>query len=415
MKYWVYLNGEVPGSYEPRELVAVSGFTATSMVCPVSDGVAQRNWQRAGVFPDIMAALRGETPSGTNGAHAAVPPRPPVAPLSPADVVNSTSEKLFRHVTELMRELENRREERSLTQSLERALEDTRRELQTARERARMLENRVSLIPGLEDRERKLEEFLARAKQELLDKSSEATKLLKDADDLRRQAQEATLASGRLAADRDRLQAMVDQLSGQLSERELVLAKALALLQRLESEMGRILPDATAGISKEVPRPYDERAPLAAAAIIAPPLPEVPAPPPPEPPAPPPEPEFVAETPHSDVALPQINPLPDIPDLQSRATAPPTAAPPITAVPPPADAAALAPAMPEPPAEPAPIHIEPAFTRDEGRPESPMELPPEGEVQPVAPPWVSTLKGILATLWPPAPSSKKKAALPKRP
>ena len=34
MKYWTYMKGEVPGSYEPAALAALPGFTMTTLVCP---------------------------------------------------------------------------------------------------------------------------------------------------------------------------------------------------------------------------------------------------------------------------------------------------------------------------------------------------------------------------------------------
>ena len=34
MKYWTYIKGEVPGSYEPAALAALPGFTMTTLVCP---------------------------------------------------------------------------------------------------------------------------------------------------------------------------------------------------------------------------------------------------------------------------------------------------------------------------------------------------------------------------------------------
>ena len=58
MKYWVYINGEVPGSYEPTELAGLPDFKETSLVCPTESGIENRNWRRAGQFPDILAALR---------------------------------------------------------------------------------------------------------------------------------------------------------------------------------------------------------------------------------------------------------------------------------------------------------------------------------------------------------------------
>ena len=70
MKYWTYMKGEVPGSYEPDALAALPGFTMTTLVCPGEGEIAEKNWRRAGEFDDIVRAL---------DAHQAQ--TPPAAPL----------------------------------------------------------------------------------------------------------------------------------------------------------------------------------------------------------------------------------------------------------------------------------------------------------------------------------------------
>jgi hypothetical protein len=114
MRYWAYMNGEVPGSFTAAELAALPGFAMTTLVCPAQGEIAEKNWRRAGEFGDIAAAV---------AARARVLPPPPPEPEAAAaaaasmsadvdSLIDSASTKLFSHVADLVKELENRREER---------------------------------------------------------------------------------------------------------------------------------------------------------------------------------------------------------------------------------------------------------------------------------------------------------------
>ena len=46
MKYWVYMNGEVPGSFTAAELAGLTGFSMTSLVCPAEGEILDKNWRR---------------------------------------------------------------------------------------------------------------------------------------------------------------------------------------------------------------------------------------------------------------------------------------------------------------------------------------------------------------------------------
>ena len=275
MRYWVYINGEVPGSYEPEELAAIPGFGDAALVCPAASDLAERRWEPAGVFPDINEALslRAKAP-----LPPPEPPRPvrsedPVRVLTPDDVLNDSSQRIFRHVTELMKELENRREERALTQSLQRRVAELTSELSALRERATYLQGRSDLIPGFQDRERELQEALARARADLHETRAGAERL--DAD-LSKTAAELLAARRHLeearaeSAEREK---HLSQLSKRLSEKEASLAKAFGVIRRLEESLGDLLPGTVAGISRRVPAPSA---------------------PAPEPPPPAPEPELVS-------------------------------------------------------------------------------------------------------------------------
>ena len=114
MKYWVYHEGEVPGVFEAAELAKLPTFTAATLVCPADAPAAERRWQRAGEHADIVEALqaydRQPPPLPPPQARAFADPD---AVKGPDDLLDASSHKIFRHVTELMKELENRREERA--------------------------------------------------------------------------------------------------------------------------------------------------------------------------------------------------------------------------------------------------------------------------------------------------------------
>ena len=118
MKYWVYMNGEVPGSFTPQELAALKDFAMTTLVCPAEGEILEKNWRRSGEFADIITVLHERDAS-----------RPPSAPAREQEAVisqdvdaliDTASARLFGQVAGLMKELENHREERALTDSLQR-------------------------------------------------------------------------------------------------------------------------------------------------------------------------------------------------------------------------------------------------------------------------------------------------------
>lgn len=335
MKYWVYLNGEVPGSYEAAELAGIPGFGETALVCPSTDQLADRRWERAGAFPDIAEALR---------AAARPPLPPPAAPpvrlegparsVTPDEILNDSSQRLFRHVTELMKELENRREERALTQSLQRRVADLSNELTALRERATYLQSRADLIPGFQDREKELQEGLARARADLHETRQGAERLDADLGRALSDLQTARRAIENLKTEACERENLLKDASARLAEKEATLAKAFGVIRRLEESLYELLPGVTAGISREVPeyRPVRKEEPASA-------------PEPVEAPAPEPDPVVVA-------------------------------------------------LVPEPP--PAPDH--PHYSLDRAPAEEQTPLPPEGEVTPVPPPWQEKLSGLLSSL-----------------
>ena len=263
MRYWVYMNGEVPGSYEPEELAALPGFGETSMVCPTEGAEAERNWRHAGQFPDILSAVRQ--------AKAARPPAAPSSGIEASlaagtaavakdadDILNDSGARIFRHVTELMKELDDRREERALTQSLQRQALSLKNEIMALRERIAYLEERAELIPGFEEREKGLQDSITRLRGDLQERDRSIAelegRLKSSAEELERGRRSAQGLSDDLKAQAR----LAEELGAQLAAKEFTLAKAFSLIRRLETLLGEMLP---AGAQTELRRESQELAP----------------------------------------------------------------------------------------------------------------------------------------------------------
>jgi hypothetical protein len=253
------MNGEVPGAYSPEELAAIPGFGQAVLVCPSEGAVQERNWRRAGEFPDLLDAMqalhaaRAKALQPEPAAQAAQAGVPLFAPKGPQDILDDASSRIFLHVADLMRELENRREERAVNQALQRQNGELRGELLAARERLCKLEERAALIPGFEDRETQLQNLLGRTRTEL----REAMARLEPAEQevLRARADLAQERARASSAEEDagRSKKLVAELSARLAEKELTLARAFGLIRKLEQTLSDIVPGATAGIRDEVP------------------------------------------------------------------------------------------------------------------------------------------------------------------
>lgn len=301
MKYWTYMKGEVPGSYEPAALAALPGFTMTTLVCPGEGEIAEKNWRRAGEFADIVQAIEARQavtpPSAPLGA-------PPTAQPSEVDsLLDTASTRLFSHVADLMKELETRRDEKSLIVSLQRQISALKQELSQSREHATMLEIRLPRLAELEEAQRKhdaaqalLQNSLTSREAQLNEARIAQERLRGELDAAKRRVQEGESDLG----IRNRL---VDKLSHDLSEKELSLAKALGVIRRLEEDLHLLCP--TAEILKT--KPSDIAAPPAPAPVRAS------APPPPVANQVLSVPEFKTPTPEYTTPAPEAKtPLPDL-------------------------------------------------------------------------------------------------------
>jgi hypothetical protein len=225
------MNGEVPGSFTPQELAVLPDFGMTTLVCPSEGEILEKNWRRSGEFPDIIPHLQEKEKK-----QAPPPPAPRAQAPQSLDIdtlIDSASTRLFGHVADLMKELENQREEKALVVSLQNQLGELRPRL-------------LSLEAALKDREETISGLRIELEKSRNDLSGAKRSLTETADDL---------------GIRNRL---VEKISRDLTEKELSLAKSLTVIRRLEESLARLRPDAA------VPAPVEP----AAVAPPAPPLPE---------------------------------------------------------------------------------------------------------------------------------------------
>jgi len=353
VKYWVYLNGEVPGSYTPEELVGIPGVGETTMVCPSEGGIEERNWLRAGQFPDILDAIRRlERPPTAPQAPMPRHDIDPGRPLDPNDILTDSSSRLFRHVTDLMKELENRRAERAMTQSLQRQVIELKNEILAMRERNQYLQDRADLIPGFQDREQRLTKDFEALRQKLQEREAQLRGAEADLGKNKDALEKARRVESSAAEELKRQAEVIEDLSGQLAQKEFTLAKAFGVIRRLEEVMGDLLPSTVSGISSEVPGYKNEEAP---------------------PPPPPEDPPIQVRT---RVSEPEPEPEPK-PEPQPEQEPEPVS-----------ESSGRGP-------EPDPVIQELAsssYTADTGEPCNPMDLPAEGEVTPVPPPWTKLVE-----------------------
>lgn len=240
MKYWVYMNGEVPGSCTPAELGALPGFSMTTLVCPAEGEILEKNWRRSGEFPDIIQILHER--------DAKLPPSAPalaqesVMTQDVNKLIDTASARLFSHVADLMKELENRREERALGLSLQRQILDLKEQLQQSREKAAILETRMPLIPELEETVRKDQTQIQGLETALKAREDGMSELRIQLEKSKAELESSRRRLGEALNDLAIRNRLVDKLSRDLTEKELSLAKSLGVIRRLEEDLNRLCP-----------------------------------------------------------------------------------------------------------------------------------------------------------------------------
>lgn len=190
MRYWIYLDGEIPGQFEVEELVQLPGFTEKALVCPADGDLSARRWQPAGTVADIAQILSSMPPPLPETQHFS-------QAIGPQDLLDQTNLRLFRHISQLMKEIEEHRASRPLIQSLQKKLLESQEELQTTRNKVNELEKNY----------RELQDNLAKAGRE---KNEAFSKRIED-------------------------------LTRALADKDLALNKSIGALSRAEQELGKMI------------------------------------------------------------------------------------------------------------------------------------------------------------------------------
>ncbi len=277
MKYWTYIKGEVPGSYEPEALVALPGFGMTTLVCAAQGEIAEKNWRRAGEFEDIASAVSAHQ---SNLPPSAPQVAPPVASEVDA-LLDTASTRLFSHVADLMKELETRRDEKSLVVSLQRQIAALKVELLTAREQASLLEIRMPHVAALEESQRKNHADLTQLQAALVARDTQISETRAAFEKMRTELGTSKQRLQETTNDLAIRNRLIDKLSSDLSEKELSLAKSLGVIRRLEEDLNRICPSPelrqSAAEAVELPSvpeaPTPAKAPAPVAAKVKAPIP----------------------------------------------------------------------------------------------------------------------------------------------
>lgn len=280
MKYWVYLDGEVPGCYLPGELAQLEGFGMTTLVCPAEGEISEKNWRRAGEIEELAVLVRQ-----AESARKPAPPAVAAAPAPSVDVdalIDTSSQRLFNHVAELMKELEESRDEKALTASLQRQLAAYKTDLQAEREKYALAENRLSRLNELEEARRRDLELIAKLETSLRERDEALRQARAELDAVKAEHETGKRRLGDLANDLAVRNRLVDKLSKDLTEKELSLAKSLAVIRRLEQDLQRFgrtsrAAAAAAPVFSPVPEPAPEPpapAPVPAVSPVIEPPPE---------------------------------------------------------------------------------------------------------------------------------------------
>ena len=241
MKYWVYIDGKVPGAYSPDELWRLSGFSATTLVCSAEGEIQDKNWRYAGEFSEIVQAGKNSSPR---------PPAPPSADNglfeagNPKEALESAEAKIFLHVKELMSEIEGSRREKNLLSSLQNQVEGMRRDLKQELEEKSSLEKKVATM----------EKDLSRLEKEGRENSARLSALLKDKEEalaaVKAEFEKEHSQSERLKSQAKELSedlairnSLVNRLAKDLSDKEKSLAQSLNLIKRLEDQLRQLVPE----------------------------------------------------------------------------------------------------------------------------------------------------------------------------
>lgn len=234
MKYWVYIDGKVPGSYAPEELWRLSGFSMATLVCSAEGEIQDKNWRHAGEFAEIARLASKQSYP---------PPAPPLArgvltgALSPGESLESAEAKIFLHVKDLMGEVQEARRAQGLISSLQSQVGGLGRDLKQSLEEKASTEKKFEAmtkdVARLEKEERENKsrlESLSREKEEKL------STLKSEMERERTQSERLKTQLKEVFEDLAIRNGLVNCLAKDLSEKEKNLARSLEIIQRLEIE-----------------------------------------------------------------------------------------------------------------------------------------------------------------------------------
>ncbi len=250
MKYWAYLRGEVPGCYSPEDIVKLPDFTPSILVCPAEGEIAEKNWRRASEIPEILKA------AGAAG-HDQGSAKPASSAATDVNAfIDATGTKLFQHVSRIVKELENRREEQELLRRLELEIMNLKSRLEESDvrliEKDAYLKSEKNRIADLEkslaqekERGQALEASAAREGQQTAALRVAFEKLRAEQENLHKRLSDVQND----LAIRNRL---VNKLSLELTEKELQLAKSLGIIRKLEEDLPQMGP--SSGAAKDSSR-----------------------------------------------------------------------------------------------------------------------------------------------------------------
>ncbi len=235
MKYWVYLDGKVPGAYSPAELQRLSGFSMTTLVCQAEGEIQDKNWRYAGEFSDIAQLAKRQ--SGQ--------PAPPLSAQgslsglkNSGEVLESAEAKIFLHVKDLMQEVGDARHSRELIVSLQSQIEGLTRDLKRGLEEKSALEKRAGILEKDGARlQKESQEKIERLEASLWERGESLSALKSDLEQARFQADKLKMQLEEALEDLTIRNSLVNRLAKDLSEKEKSLAKSLEIIERLEGEL----------------------------------------------------------------------------------------------------------------------------------------------------------------------------------
>ena len=238
MKYWVYIEGNVPGAYSPDELARIPGFSMTTLVCPAEGDIQEKNWRYAGEFTDIaqMSRKRSSQPMAPLSAQNAL-----AGSKNPNEALDLAEAKIFLHVKDLMREVEGARQSQDLLVSLQNQVEGLRRDLGQGLSEKTILEKKIAQMEkDLARLEREGRENVERLEATLKAREESLSEVKADLERMRSQADNTRIQLKEANEDLAIRNALVNRLSKDLSEKEKSLEKSLEIIRRLEGELKAI-------------------------------------------------------------------------------------------------------------------------------------------------------------------------------